>query len=90
MARVLFWNRRYQSSLKQGCKESLHKLYSGSSPRKECVMNTVTTVQENAGDIYEAKNINEELDCGGRGGIRRCEATEAEDSTAENEATEEA
>ena len=28
---------------------------------KECVMNTVTTVQENAGDIYEeAKNINEE------------------------------
>ena len=28
---------------------------------KECVMNTVTTVQENAGDIYEeAKSINEE------------------------------
>ena len=27
---------------------------------KECVMNTVTTVQENAGDIYEeAKNIND-------------------------------
>ena len=35
---------------------------------KECVMNTVTTVQENAGD----------------------EAAEAEDSTAENEAAEEA
>ena len=28
---------------------------------KECVMNTVSTVQENAGDIYEgAKEINEE------------------------------
>ena len=28
---------------------------------KECVMNTVTTVQENAGDIYaEAQQINEE------------------------------
>ena len=36
-------------------------------------MNTVTTVQENAGDIYEeAKNINEERAASSRGGsIRR-------------------
>ena len=27
---------------------------------KECVMDTVTTVQENAEDIYEAKQINED------------------------------
>lgn len=58
---------------------------------KECVMNTVTTVQENAGDIYEeAKNINEERAAAAEAAAFADEAAEAEDSTAENEAAEEA
>ena len=58
---------------------------------KECVMNTVTTVQENAGDIYEeAKNINEERAAAAEAAAFAYEAAEAEDSTAENEAAEEA
>ena len=58
---------------------------------KECVMNTVTTVQENAGDIYEeAKNINEERAAAAEAAAFTDEAAEAEDSTAENEAAEEA
>ena len=58
---------------------------------KECVMNTVTTVQENAGDIYEeAKNINEERAAAAEEAAFADEAAEAEDSTAENEAAEEA
>ena len=58
---------------------------------KECVMNTVTTVQENAGDIYEeAKNINEERTAAAEAAAFADEAAEAEDSTAENEAAEEA
>ena len=58
---------------------------------KECVMNTVTTVQENAGDIYEeAKNINEERAAAAEAAAFADEAAEAEDSTVENEAAEEA
>ena len=58
---------------------------------KECVMNTVTTVQENAGDIYEeAKSINEERAAAAEAAAFADEAAEAEDSTAENEAAEEA
>ena len=58
---------------------------------KECVMNTVTTVKENAGDIYEeAKNINEERAAAAEAAAFADEAAEAEDSTAENEAAEEA
>ena len=58
---------------------------------KECVMNTVTTVQENAGDIYEeAKNINEERAAAAEAAAFADEAAEAEDCTAENEAAEEA
>ena len=58
---------------------------------KECVMNTVATVQENAGDIYEeAKNINEERAAAAEAAAFADEAAEAEDSTAENEAAEEA
>ena len=61
------------------------------SAQKECVMNTVTTVQENAGDIYEeAKNINEERAAAAEAAAFADEAAEAEDSTAENEAAEEA
>ena len=51
---------------------------------KECVMNTVTTVQENAGDIYEERAAAAEA------AAFADEAAEAEDSTAENEAAEEA
>ena len=37
------------------------KVYAAFLRAKECVMNTVSTVQENAGDIYAgAKEINEE------------------------------
>ena len=37
------------------------KFYTNVTAAKECVMQTVTKVQENAGDIYEeAKQINEE------------------------------
>mgnify|MGYP000342661084 CR=1 FL=1 len=58
---------------------------------KDCVMDTVTTVQENAGDIYEeAKNINEERAAAAEAAAFADEAAEAEDSTAENEAAEEA
>ncbi len=60
---------------------------------KECVMNTVTTVQENAGDIYEeAKNINEERAAAAEAAAFADEAAEAEteDSAVENEAAEEA
>ena len=58
---------------------------------KDCVMKTVTTVQENAGDIYEeAKNINEERAAAAEAAAFAYEAAEAEDSTAENEAAEEA
>ena len=57
---------------------------------KECVMNTVTTVQENAGDIYEeAKSINEERAAAAEAAAFADEAekaAETEDSTAENEA----
>lgn len=51
---------------------------------KECVMNTVSTVQENAGDIYEgAKEINEER-------AAKAEAAAFEDAeTVEPEETEE-
>ena len=46
---------------------------------KECVMQTVTKVQENAGDIYEeAKQINEE-----REAEAETEETEAEETTEE-------
>ena len=57
---------------------------------KECVMNTVTTVQENAGDIYEeAKSINEERAAAAEAAAFADEAekaAETEDSAAENEA----
>ena len=57
---------------------------------KECVMNTVTTVQENAGDIYEeAKSINEERAAAAEATAFADEAekaAETEDSAAENEA----
>jgi hypothetical protein len=57
---------------------------------KECVMNTVTTVQENAGDIYEeAKSINEERAAAAETAAFADEAekaAETEDSAAENEA----
>ena len=59
------------------------KVYTGCTAAvlraKECVMKTVTTIQENATDIYEgAKEINEE----------RAAAEEAyEDETAEDETT---
>lgn len=53
---------------------------------KECVMNTVTTVQENAGDIYEeAKSINEERAAAAFADEAE-KAAETEDSAAENEA----
>ena len=51
---------------------------------KECVMNTVSTVQENAGDIYEgAKEINEE-----RAAKAEAEAFEAAEAEAEEVAEE--
>ena len=57
---------------------------------KKCVMNTVTTVQENAGDIYEeAKSINEERAAAAEAAAFADEAekaAETEDSAAENEA----
>ena len=57
---------------------------------KECVMNTVTTVQENAGGIYEeAKSINEERAAAAEAAAFADEAekaAETEDSAAENEA----
>ena len=57
---------------------------------KECVMNTVTTDQENAGDIYEeAKSINEERAAAAEAAAFADEAekaAETEDSAAENEA----
>ena len=57
---------------------------------KECVMNTVTTVQENAGDIYEeAKSINVERAAAAETAAFADEAekaAETEDSAAENEA----
>ena len=57
---------------------------------KECVMNTDTTVQENAGDIYEeAKSINEERAAAAEAAAFADEAekaAETEDSAAENEA----
>ena len=57
---------------------------------KECVMNTVTTVQENAGDIYEeAKSIDEERAAAAEAAAFADEAekaAETEDSAAENEA----
>ena len=57
---------------------------------KECVMNTVTTVQENAGDIYEeAKSINEERAAAAEAAAFADEAekaAETEDSAVENEA----
>lgn len=56
---------------------------------KDCVMKTVTTVQENAGDIYEdAKTINEE-----RAAAKEAAAKEAavvEDAEKAEEAVEEA
>ena len=56
---------------------------------KECVMNTVTTVQENAEDIYaEAVEINEE-----RAAKKECFEDEADDEDieeVENEADDEA
>ena len=57
---------------------------------KECVMNTVTTVQENAGDIYEeAKSINEERAAAAEAAAFADEAAEAEDGAAETEAAKE-
>ena len=55
---------------------------------KECVMNTVTTVQENAEDIYEgAKQINEER-AEAKAAAEFAEEAEAEEET-EEETTEE-
>ena len=55
---------------------------------KECVMNTVSTVQENAGDIYEgAKEINEER--AAKAEAAAFEAAEAEAEEVAEEATEE-
>lgn len=54
-------NRRYQSTVQQGCEEAVHQLHRSCSARKECVMKTATTIQENAEDIYaEAQQINED------------------------------
>lgn len=54
-------NRRHQSTVQQGCEEAVHQLHRSSSARKECVMKTATTIQENAEDIYaEAQQINED------------------------------
>ena len=51
---------------------------------KDCVMKTVTTVQENAGDIYEdAKAINEE-----RAGAKEAAVVEDEEETVEESAEE--
>ena len=50
---------------------------------KDCVMKTVTTVQENAGDIYEdAKTINEER--AAKTAVVEDEDTEETAETAEN------
>ena len=58
---------------------------------KDFVMKTVNTVQENAEDIYaEAKSINEERAAAAEAAAFADEAAEAENSTAENEAAEEA
>ena len=51
---------------------------------KDCVMKTVTTVQENAGDIYEdAKAINEE-----RAAAKEAAVVEDEEETVEESAEE--
>lgn len=55
---------------------------------KECVMKTVSTVQENAGDIYEgAKEINEER--AAKAEAEAFEAAEAESEDVAEETTEE-
>ena len=60
------------------------KVYTQCTAAKDCIMKTVTTVQENAGDIYEdAKTINEE-----RAAAK--EAAVVEDAEKAEEAVEEA
>ena len=53
---------RGKDLIQQRCEEGLYGVYGGcASAQRDCVMKTVTTVQENAEDILaEAQQINEE------------------------------
>ena len=60
-AGVLFGTAGIKATVQQGCEKTLHQLHRSCSSCKEVVMDTVTTIQENAEDIYaDAKQINEE------------------------------
>lgn len=59
--RRIIWNSRYQGTSSKDAKKVYTSCTAAFLRAKECVMNTVSTVQENAGDIYAgAKEINEE------------------------------
>lgn len=60
-SRSIIRNSRYQSTVQQGCEKLYTNCTAAVLRAKKVVMDTVTTIQENAEDIYaDAKQINEE------------------------------
>lgn len=60
-SRSIIRNRRYQSTFQQRCKKLYTNCTAAVLRAKKVVMDTVTTIQENAEDIYaDAKQINED------------------------------